>query len=229
MATTQINIKDRQIVAAYSRYMETQTDDTFVGNGWDVVVEDDGIHAVAEREYSDGIHCMMIDIDWHGLFIQRLVTPDKDIIVKRKWVTRKGESFSDCVIGLSGGYIDNRYGYFRAMGFQEFLDRTGITAISYEDPNGEYSGRHSRDVDYRIEREYARYRLASDGEISVSHRNSHFGREDWVEWQVRDATWAIRDIYDYADNRRRTARILVTQVYPAEQLEGQILQAEWVE
>ena len=35
MATTQINIKDRQIVAAYSRYMETQTDDTFVGNGWD--------------------------------------------------------------------------------------------------------------------------------------------------------------------------------------------------
>lgn len=226
MANSKIVIRNRQISDASSRYLETWSEDQFIGNGWDLVVEDDGIHCVSEREYSDGTHTMLVDIDWHGLLVQRLITPQKDIVVKRKWVMPKGQVFDSCVLGLSGGYVDGRYVYFRSMSFQDFLDRTGLTAVKHSDPNGSVTAYYSTDILGNT-----RYlKVKSDGE--VAKHPDPFNEERDV-FEITGATWFIEETYtkeSIKDQRMefRKASILHTQVYPCEQLEAAITAAEWV-
>ena len=48
------------------------------------------------------------------------------------FVVKKGEIFGNGTLGLSDGFIDNRYTFFREKSFQKFLCKYGITAVLHE-------------------------------------------------------------------------------------------------
>ena len=69
---------------------------------------------------------------------------DKVKTLRKGFVVPKGSKLSDGLLGLAGGYIDERYAYFRDGSFQKFLEEHGISAVKHEDPNQTFSIRNAR-------------------------------------------------------------------------------------
>ena len=106
-------------------------------NGWECEVQNNGvIKCTAKGLCIDGIHSMRYTIYQNGFAKLTLKTPNEPVkVIKMGFVVKKGESFGNGVLGLSDGFIDHRYTFFREESFQKFLCKYGITAVLHEDPN----------------------------------------------------------------------------------------------
>ena len=106
-------------------------------NGWECEVQNNGVIKCTAKELCiDGSHSMRYTIYQNGFAKLTLKTPNEPVkVIKMGFVVKKGESFGNGVLGLSDGFIDHRYTFFREESFQKFLRKYGITAVLHEDPN----------------------------------------------------------------------------------------------
>ena len=106
-------------------------------NGWECEVQNNGVIKCTAKELCiDGSHSMRYTIYQNGFAKLTLKTPNEPVkVIKMGFVVKKGESFGNGVLGLSDGFIDHRYTFFREESFQKFLCKYGITAVLHEDPN----------------------------------------------------------------------------------------------
>ena len=218
MATAQVRIKDRKFVDYSGRYLEYLEPDDMSGNGWECWFNYDGtLICESAREYSDGQHMMRYEIHPNGFAKQTLTIGSETKIIKQGFVTPKGVKFNTGLLGLSGGYIDKRYAYFRYETLQEFLDQYKITAISRQDPNKKYKVRSAHYGGGQ-----ASYSFWTDG--IQKDKQYDFGRtEEWerefpgtsaqeadITINVEDATWVVVDQSVQENSRACHSRILYT-------------------
>ena len=82
------------------------------------------------------MHSIRYTIYPNGFAKLTLKVPNEPVReMKLGFVVKKGEVFGNGVLGLSDGFIDHRYAFFREENFQKFLRKYGITAVLHEDPN----------------------------------------------------------------------------------------------
>ena len=137
---------------------------------------------------------MRYTIYQNGFAKLTLKTPNEPVkVIKMGFVVKKGESFGNGVLGLSDGFIDHRYTFFREESFQKFLCKYGITAVLHEDPNRIFCLRNgeSEDNSYYMN-------LWTDGHFaSIGNQTellNSFGKrfQGVVECiSVNDANWAL--------------------------------------
>ena len=146
-------------------------------NGWDCSISENGtITCSAVWKYSDGEHSIHYMIQPSGFAKLTLKTPYKTKTLRKGYVVPKGMKLSNGVIGLAGGYIDNRYAYYRDSSFQKFLEEHKISAIKHEDPNQVFDVRnaqHGRGSCYSS--------LNSAG--TIAELSSNLDRSD--DWEAR--------------------------------------------
>lgn len=164
-------------------------------NGWECEVQNNGvIKCTAKKLCIDGIHSMRYTLYQNGFGKLTLKLPNEPVrVIKMGFVVKKGESFGNGVLGLSDGFIDHRYTFFREESFQKFLCKYGITAVIHEDPNRIFFLRNgeSEDNSYYMN-------LWTDGSpISIGNQNemlNSFGKkfQGVVECiSVNDAKWVL--------------------------------------
>jgi hypothetical protein len=150
--------------------------------------------------------------------------------LRKGFVLPRGAKLTDGVIGLAGGYVDERYAYFRDGGFQKFLDKFGITAVKHEDPNQTFVVRNARYGGGEC-----RSSLVSDGNMTETGYDS--GRTDgWhdscpgtcayegeTSYEITGATWAIHTQNQDEGDCHNYTRILFTQVRNVSDLEDSLM------
>ena len=212
MATTKIKIENGFFVDVNGRYVESVEPTHVVANGWDCIIREDGsIECNAIREYSDGTHSIRYSIQKNGFAKLTLKEPGEKIkTLKKGFVVPKGVHLLDGTLGISGGYIDTRYAFFRDACFQTFLDEHDISAVQREDPNQVYRLRNAL---------YAggdcRSCILTDGTVSRrSNPNdySEFGSEELVS--ITGATWVLHKQSQHEGNSCNCFRILYTLKNP---------------
>lgn len=235
MATLQINLENGFFAGTNGVYVTEVTPSHVVGNGWDIVIREDGsIVCEATRDYSDGKHSMRYEIAKNGFAKLTLKVRNEAVRTIRKgFVLPRGAKLTDGVIGLAGGFVDERYAYFRDGSFQRFLDRFGITAVKHEDPNRLFVVRNARYGGGECTSS-----LVSDGVVTEIGYDS--GRtEAWHEaspgtcayegetsYSVKSASWAIHTQRQDERDSRNFSRILYTQVRNVAELEGSLIKNE---
>lgn len=218
MATSTILINNNAFFqeGSFSRYLDEFTPSRVVANGWVCTISpEEGLRCEAVRHYSDGEHKMVFTISPGGKASLRLCTPPEN-----KWETIKSFRISgplEGTLGLSGGYIDSRYAYFRESSFQQFLDVHGITAVKHENPNQIFFLRNACYGGGECH-----MTLLTDGEqVEIS---CDYGRsEKWQldnpmtcaseveqEIQVTGATWVIVKKRQHERDRHNSSCILYT-------------------
>lgn len=205
MATSKLKIENGFFVRADGLYIGTVEPTHAILNGWECFVEEDGtVVCYAERDYSDGIHSIRYVLQPNGFAKLTLKVPRKRVKTLRKgFVVPKGTSLNG-TIGLAGGYIDDRYAYFRDSHFQGFLDAYGITAIRHEDPNQTYAVRNDRYGGGECSSE-----LYTDGKRKWVEPPITYGvRADYFE--VAEATWALHTQVQHEGNCHNCFSILYT-------------------
>ena len=219
MATLQVRIENGFFVGTNGCYVSTVEPTHVIANGWECLIDEDGtIKCDAVRGYSDGEHSMRYVIQPNGFAKLTLKVPDDKVKTLRKgFVTPKGTKLSDGLLGLAGGYIDERYAYFRDGSFQKFLEEHGISAVKHENPNQTFSIRNAR---YGGGECYSY--LLTDGKVEEEGYSS--GRtESWEEscpgtcayegneyLKVTGATWAIHKQTQHEGDSHNCFRILYT-------------------
>lgn len=164
-------------------------------NGWECEVQNNGVIKCTAKELCiDGSHSMRYTIYQNGFSELSLKVPNEPVkIIKKGFVIKKGEVFGNGTLGLSDGFIDHRYTFFREESFQKFLCKYGITAVIHEDPNRIFCLRNgeSEDNSYYMN-------LWTDGHaISIGKQEemlNSFGKrfQGVVECiSVNDANWAL--------------------------------------
>ena len=164
-------------------------------NGWECEVQNNGvIKCTAKGLCIDGIHSMRYTLYQNGFGKLTLKLPNEPVkIIKMGFVVKKGESFGNGLLGLSDGFIDHRYTFFREESFQKFLCKYGITAVIHEEPNRIFCLKNgeSEDNSYYMN-------LWTDGHaISIGNQEewlNSFGKKfpGLVECiSVNDANWAL--------------------------------------
>lgn len=108
-----------------------------ITNGWECQVQNNGVIKCTAKELCiDGMHSIRYTIYPNGFAKLTLKVPNEPVReMKLGFVVKKGEVFGNGVLGLSDGFIDHRYAFFREENFQKFLRKYGITAVLHEDPN----------------------------------------------------------------------------------------------
>ena len=103
-------------------------------NGWECQVQNNGVIKCTAKELCiDGIHSMRYTLYQNGFAKLTLKTPNEPLrVINMGFVVKKGEIFGNGTLGLSDGFIDNRYTFFREESFQKFLCKYGITAVLHE-------------------------------------------------------------------------------------------------
>ena len=146
MATLKINLENGFFSTTNGVYVNEVTPSHVNANGWDCSIREDGsILCEATREYSDGRHSMRYEIAANGFARLTLKVEGQPLQVLRKgFVLPRGAKLTDGTIGLAGGYIDQRYAFFRDASFTQFLAKHGISAVKHEDPNRPYVVRNAR-------------------------------------------------------------------------------------
>lgn len=204
MANIKFILKDGFFCEAEGYYVGEVTPTYAEGNGWACTIHEDGtIECYAVRDYSDGEHSMRYAIQPNGFAKLTLRTPSNGVKTIRKgYVLPKGTRLTDGVIGLSGGYIDDRYTYFRTSDFQEFLSEYKLTQMRKENPNRSYVERQ----EYKYCEHYTR--VFTDGVKRLIRR-------DWPisEIEVLHATYVI--LQDYRSGGS-SATTLITELSPDE-------------
>lgn len=223
MATLQLKIENGFFVGSNNVYLDELEPTHAIGNGWDCVIKEDGtIECNAVRDYSDGEHSMRYVIMSNGYAKLTLkVSGQKPKVIRKGFVVPRGQKLVSGIIGLAGGYIDNRYAYFRDSSFQEFLDKYGITAVKHEDPNHSYVVRHAE-----YGGGYCFCNLTTDG--TVADVGFDLGRsEEWAEEnpgtcasecdyhkEVTGATWVVVEKRQWEGDNKNYSKILYTLADP---------------
>jgi hypothetical protein len=201
------------------RYVTEVTPTHVVGNGWDCSIRKDGsVVCDAVRDYSDGVHSMRYEIAKNGFARLTLKVEGQPLQTLRKgFVLPRGAKLTDGVIGLAGGYVDERYAYFRDGGFQKFLDKFGITAVKHEDPNQTFVVRNARYGGGEC-----RSRLRTDGKVDeVSYDSQRTDRwheecpgtcayEGEIIYRVTGATYVVHDQVSHEGDSHNCFHILYT-------------------
>ena len=195
-----------------------------VANGWTCdILEDGSIHCVASKDYPDGERSMVYHIRPDGFSRQSLREPGKNPQnIRKGFVIPRGTRLAG-TIGLSSGEISKRYVFFRTEEFQNFLDKHGITAVSYRDCKQyfQYELRHAR---------YAggvcKMKLETDGvveKVSEDHTQTEIFKQQHPDMQeylwyetlgVQNATWVIVTKTQHEGDWNVHARILYTSRNP---------------
>lgn len=130
-------------------------------NGWDcrITPNKGALCCTSSKEYSDGMHEMIYLVYPDGWNKQMLITPKGTKVLRKGYLVPKGTAVEG-VIGLSAGYIDKRYVYFRAAEFQRLLDFAGVTAVKKQNPNGTYTGHDVYSGEGR-----GTFKIVTDGKI----------------------------------------------------------------
>lgn len=137
MAVVNIIIKNGLFEKCSGTKLELFSSKFVIVNGWECEVQNNGVIKCTAKELCiDGIHSMRYTLYQNGFAKLTLKTPNEPVrVIKMGFVVKKGESFGNGVLGLSDGFIDHRYTFFREESFQKFLCKYGITAVLHEDPN----------------------------------------------------------------------------------------------
>jgi hypothetical protein len=137
MAVVNITIKNGLFEKCNGVKLEIFSSKFLSVNGWECEVQNNGVIKCTAKELCiDGSHSMRYTIYQNGFAKLTLKTPNEPVkVIKMGFVVKKGESFGNGVLGLSDGFIDHRYTFFREESFQKFLCKYGITAVLHEDPN----------------------------------------------------------------------------------------------
>lgn len=233
MATLQINMENGFFTCTNGRYVTEVTPTHVAGNGWNCAIREDGsVLCEAVRDYSDGVHSMRYEIAKNGFAKLTLKVGNEPVRTIRKgFVLPCGAKLTDGVIGLAGGYVDERYAYFRDASFQRFLNKFGITAVKHEDPNRTFVVRNARYGGGEC-----RSNLVSDGIMTEICYDS--GRtEGWndscpgtcayegeTSYEVTGgATWVIHTQDQDEGDCHNYARILYTQARNVADLESSLM------
>ena len=234
MATLKLEIENGFFVGTNGCYVSIVEPTHVIANGWDCVIDENGtIRCDATRYYSDGEHSMRYVIQPNGFAKLTLKVPyDKVKTLRKGFVVSKGSKLSDGLLGLAGGYIDERYAYFRDGNFQKFLNKFGITAVKHEDPNQKFSGFSN----------YSGWGTASqdvfsDGNIEWDYEDAPGSREYFEQpgcnpnlysgttyHTVTNATWAIVETRENYRDNHNYARILYTTVRNVMDLEDSLME-----
>lgn len=137
MAVVNITIKNGLFEKCNGVKLEIFSSKFLSVNGWECEVQNNGVIKCTAKELCiDGSHSMRYTIYQNGFAKLTLKTPNEPVkVIKMGFVVKKGESFGNGVLGLSDGFIDHRYTFFREESFQKFLCKYGITAVLHEEPN----------------------------------------------------------------------------------------------
>ncbi len=231
MSTFKINIINKKnaprfevegICTNADGFLENFNPRHIVANGWDCRITRKGeIRCECTREYSDGWHVMLYVIRPNGSYRLTLDTPDREApeVLRKGYVVPKGVPVEG-LLGLSGGYVDSRYAYFREASFQKLMNEAGVTAINHENPNRVYSGRSVRSGWGT-----GTFKIETDGKIV----RDDFEEPDYIReqfnapganpnlfdgvstYEVENATWVVEHTHlDWCDNHTH-ADILYTE------------------
>ena len=137
MAVVNIIIKNGLFEKCSGARFEIFSPKYLLVNGWECQVQNNGVIKCTAKELCiDGIHSMRYTIYQNGFSKLTLKTPHEPVrVIKMGFVVKKGESFGNGLLGLSDGFINHRYTFFREESFQKFLCKHGITAVLHKDPN----------------------------------------------------------------------------------------------
>lgn len=174
MATTKLTIKNGKIEGSNDVYVHEIKPYYCRANGWDVYINSKKniIYCEKKREYSDGEH-----------------------------VKKKIFPLEDGVLGLSGGYVDDSYAYFRSEKFQNFLSKYGITAVARlsklnTDSDGDGYLVDAREAHYGGGKCHTN--IYTDGEIEMVEQDNGF-TEEWkkqfpgTQAYESDITWKVQN------------------------------------
>jgi len=232
MATLKVFLENGYFSDTNGVYVTEVTPSHVIGNGWDCSIREDGsILCEAIRNYSDGVHSMRYVIARNGFAKLTLKIEGQPIKTLRKgFVLSRGSKLTDGTIGLSGGYVDGRYAFFRDADFCRFLDKFGITAIKNEDPNRIFRVRNARYGGGECHSS-----LISDGVITEigydsgrteGWRDSNHGTcayEGETSYSITGAKWAIHSQNQDEGDCHNHSRILYTQVKNVLELENSLM------
>lgn len=170
MAQLTLNMNERTI--AGEKTFETS-------NGWNCFFTKRGSFvAVCEREYSDGIHTASYTITPNGFAKLSIENPRGKKITRKGFIVKKGEPVVG-VVGLSGGYVDNRYAYFRDIYFIKYLEDNGLDKVVHETPNQEFMLYNYRLAGLGNERHDKI--IETDGEIEICNIDDVGENEGWYD------------------------------------------------
>lgn len=233
MATLKIELENGSFVGTNGCYITTVEPTHVIANGWNCLIKEDGtIECNSVRDYSDGEHSMRYVILPNGFAKLTLKVPYERVKTLRKgYVIPKGTKLCDGLLGLAGGYIDERYAYFRDGNFQKFLNKFGITAVKHEDPNQKFSGFSNYSGWGTASQE-----VFSDGNIEWDYEDAPGSREYFEQpgcnpnlysgttyHTVTNATWAIVETRENYRDNHNYARILYTTVRNVMNLEDSLM------
>ena len=140
MATANITIENGLFVRCDGVNYKSFDSRNIVVNGWKCRVEENGnVFCESSYECLDGIHTMRYILFHSGFAKLSLKVPNEPVkIIKMGFVVKKGSKAGNGILGLSGGFIDHRYAFYRDNEFRNFLKEYGITAVLNENPNRIY-------------------------------------------------------------------------------------------
>lgn len=207
MATTKLIIKNGKITESNNVYVHEIKPYYANANGWEVYINSKKsiIYCEKKRQYSDGEH-----------------------------VKKKIFPLEDGVLGLSGGYVDDSYAYFRSEKFQAFLSKYGITAVARlskldTDNDGDSILIDGREAHYGGGECHTK--IYTDGEIELK-KEDHGFTEEWKEqfpgtcayecdtvWEIKNCTFIVREQRQDERDNHNYSKILYTNanVYDLEE------------
>lgn len=208
MATTTLLIKNGKIEGSNDKYVYEVKPYYANANGWEVYINTKKkiIYCEKKRQYSDGEH------------IKKKIFP-----------------LEDGILGLSGGYVDDSYAYFRSEKFQSFLAKYSITAVSRlsklgTDDDGDAYIVYTREAHYGGGECHTN--IYTDGETEVLEQDNG-STEEWQEqfpgtqayesditWKIKDATFIVVEKSQDERDNHNYSKILYTNsnVYDLEEL-----------
>ena len=200
MATLKIFLENGRFKKTNRVYILSVTPKLIQGNGWTAEIKPNGsIDCWSSKQHKNGESTAHYVVYPEGIEHMTIKTPNTGI--RTLWKKRcfpEGEKLTEGVIGLAGGNILDRYGYFRTIQFQQFLDAHNLTAVKKMEPNRKYVLRNSENREGICMSD-----IHTDGKIILGKinggRTALWRKQDPItpyyeqteELEVHGATWVI--------------------------------------
>lgn len=216
MAVNKIKIKNGFFVEA-DGYVQVNNPLHVKINGWNCSIRPNGsIECLAIKKYADGRHSIRYFIEKNGFAKLTLKLPNQPPkIMVKGYVLPKGIKQFNGILGLSDGFIDERYAYYRDECLQNFMDEHGISFMKRQDPNQTFLVRNARYSEGRCssvlftdgnKKEFNCDDCESPYEDSVS--NAYFSESTSIK--VSGATWVLHKQIQYEPNHNNCFSTLYT-------------------
>lgn len=203
MATLRLRIVDSKFVSHNGVNVKTFGERYVNGNGWEATLSEEGkLECTAIRYYAEELHLVKFKIQKGYLRLTLKVGSERAKVLKN---VRLESWPADVILGLPGGYIDDRRPYVRRKAFQNFLDEYNISSVRNESANGTY----------QLIREIKNGKIIYNETIETDGNTQLVLEDDengLYRYEVTGASWVIKNILQ--DGRR--LRILYTTDNPEE-------------